>query len=463
MTILSAPLNPRLPPQSLEAEEAVLGGVLLDNRAIDAVNQILVADDFYRESHRKIFKALLDLDEVHEPADVVTLIDRLQVRGELEAVGGAAAIADLAERTGTAANVSHYARIVKDKSVMRRLSEVATDIITQTSEGTGSVDQLLEDAEAAVFDISEGRLGKSFSKIDEVIEGTIQQIQNLFERKEAITGIPSGFYDLDKLTSGFQPGDLIIMAGRPSMGKSALAVNCGQYAAQHSGKAVGLFSLEMSKESIAMRMLCCEARVSMTRVRNGTLADNDLPRLAMAASRLAELPFFIDDTPSISVLELRAKARRLMREHRDGLGLIIVDYLQLMRAHQKVDNREQEISLISRSLKGLAKELKIPVLALAQLNRGVEARADKRPMMSDLRESGAIEQDADVISFIYRDEFYNKASPEEGIAEVIISKQRNGPQGTARLGFRGELTLFENLSSREEGDDAASGLADFEI
>ena len=453
MTIAATVPSIRVPPQSLEAEEAVLGGVLLDNRAMDAVNEILDADDFYRESHRKVFAALLELDELREPADVVTLTDRLQRRGDLEAVGGAAAVAELAERTATAANVSHYARIVKDKAILRRLSEIATDIVTQTTDGTGSVEQMLEDAEASIFRLSEGRLGKSFTKVEEVIEASIQQIETLFERKEAITGVPSGFYDLDKLTSGFQPGDLIIMAGRPSMGKSSLAVNCGQYAATHSGKAVAVFSLEMSKESIVMRMLCSEARVSMSRVRNGMLAENDLPRLAQAAGRLAEIPFFVDDTPAISVLELRAKARRLMREHQDGLGLIIVDYLQLMRAHQKVDNREQEISLISRSLKGLAKELQVPVIALSQLNRGVEMRADKRPMMADLRESGAIEQDADVISFIYRDDFYNKASPEEGIAEVIISKQRNGPQGTAKLGFRKELTLFENLSAREDDDD----------
>jgi replicative DNA helicase len=458
MTTAALATNPRVPPQSLEAEEAVLGGILLDNRAMDAVNEILEIEDFYRESHRKIFRALLDLDEDREPADVVTLIDRLQRLGELDAVGGVAAIAELAERTMTAANVKHYARIVKDKAVLRQLGEVATDIVTQTMDSGGAVDQLLEDAEAAVFRLSEGRIGQGFTKVEDVVEDSIHQIEALFERNEAVTGISSGFYDLDKLTSGFQPGDLIIMAGRPSMGKSALAVNCGQYAAQHSGKAVGVFSLEMSKESIVMRMLCAEARVSMGRVRNGNLFDNDLPRLAAAASRLTQIPFFIDDSPALSVLELRAKSRRLMREHSEGLGLIIVDYLQLMRAHQKVDNREQEISLISRSLKALAKELHVPVIALSQLNRGVEMRADKRPMMADLRESGAIEQDADVISFIYRDDFYNKASPEEGIAEVIISKQRNGPQGTAKLGFRKELTLFENLSAREEDEgDEPSG------
>ncbi|MDG1958817.1 MAG: replicative DNA helicase [Candidatus Binatia bacterium] len=463
MTTAALATNPRVPPQSLEAEEAVLGGILLDNRAMDAVNEILVIEDFYREAHRKIFRALLELDEDREPADVVTLTDRLQRLGELEAVGGVATVAELADRTMTAANVKHYARIVKDKAVLRQLGEVATDIVTQTMDSGGAVDQLLEDAEAAVFRLSEGRIGKGFTKVEDVVEESIHQIEQLFERKEAVTGIASGFYDLDKLTSGFQPGDLIIMAGRPSMGKSALAVNCGQYAAQHSGKAVGVFSLEMSKESIVMRMLCAEARVSMGRVRNGNLFDNDLPRLAAAASRLTQIPFFIDDSPALSVLELRAKSRRLMREHPEGLGLIIVDYLQLMRAHQKVDNREQEISLISRSLKGLAKELHVPVIALSQLNRGVEMRADKRPMMADLRESGAIEQDADVISFIYRDDFYNKASPEEGIAEVIISKQRNGPQGTAKLGFRKELTLFENLSGREEDEDDPPAGDDFAL
>jgi replicative DNA helicase len=440
----------RVPPQSIEAEEAVLGGILLDNRALDRAVEILIPEDFYRESHRRIFRALIDLDLRHESADVITLTESLRRRGDLEAVGGAAAVAELVERTATAANVDLYARIVKDKATLRALMDAANDIAHEAAAGTGDVEDVLDRAEQSVFAISDRRVKPGFSKIESIIVSSIKTIETLYEKKEAVTGVPTGFFELDRLTSGFQPSDLIIIAGRPSMGKSALATNIGQYAAVHSGKAVALFSLEMSKESLVLRMLCGEARVDGQRVRTGYLNDKDFPRLAMAAGRLADLPFYIDDTPALSILELRSRSRRLVRDR--GLGLIIVDYLQLMRAHRDVDNREQEISLISRSLKALAKELNVPVVALSQLNRAVESRADKRPMMSDLRESGAIEQDADVIAFVYRDEFYNKTSPEEGIAEVIVAKQRNGPQGTARLAFRKEYTRFENLHDRGEED-----------
>jgi replicative DNA helicase len=441
----------RLPPQSVEAEEAVLGGILLDNRALDRANEILTHEDFYRESHRRIFRALNDLDERRERADVITLTECLKRRGDLEAVGGAAQVAELVERIATAANVELYARIVKDKSILRSLMEAGIDIAATASAGTGDVEQFLDDAERRIFEISERRVRQAFTRIESIIVDSIKTIEALYERKEAVTGVPTGFFEIDRLTSGLQPAELIIIAGRPSMGKSALATNIAQNAAAATGKPVAMFSLEMSKESLVLRMLCSEARVDSTKVRTGYLAEQDFPRLAMAAGRLADLPFFIDDSPAISVLELRAKARRLMRE--SGLGLIIVDYLQLMRAHKDVDNREQEISLVSRSLKALAKELHVPVIALSQLNRAVEQRADKRPLMADLRESGAIEQDADVIAFIYRDDFYNRVSPEEGIAEIIIAKQRNGPQGVAKLAFRKEFTLFENLSRRadEEG------------
>jgi replicative DNA helicase len=443
-----------LPPQSVEAEEAVLGGILLDNRALDRANEILTHDDFYRESHRRIFRALNDLDERHERADVITLTECLKRRGDLEAVGGAAQVAELVERIATAANVELYARIVKDKSILRSLMEAGTDIAATAAVGTGDVEQFLDDAERRIFEISERRVRPAFTRIEAIIVDSIKTIEALYERKEAVTGVPTGFFEIDRLTSGLQPAELIIIAGRPSMGKSALATNIAQHAAAATRKPVAMFSLEMSKESLVLRMLCSEARVDSTKVRTGYLSEQDFPRLAMAAGRLADLPFFIDDSPAISVLELRAKARRLMRE--SGLGLIIVDYLQLMRAHKDVDNREQEISLVSRSLKALAKELNVPVVALSQLNRAVEQRADKRPLMADLRESGAIEQDADVIAFIYRDDFYNRMSQEEGVAEIIIAKQRNGPQGVAKLHFRKEFTLFENLSQREEmggGDD----------
>ncbi len=452
----------RVPPQSIEAEEAVLGGILLDNQALDRAIEVLSPEDFYRESHRRIFRALLELEQRHEPADVITLAECLKRRGDLEAVGGAAAVAELAERTATAANVILYANIVKEKAILRGLVDAASDIVARATSGsTGDVEQFLDDAENAIFRISERRVRPGFAKIEDIIVGSIERIQTLYEKQEAVTGVPTGFYELDKITSGLQPADLIIVAGRPSMGKSALATNIGQYAATHGGKAVAMFSLEMSKESLVMRMLCSEARVDGTKVRSGHLGERDLPRLAMAASRLAELPFYIDDTPALSVLELRSRSRRLMREARSGLGMIIVDYLQLMRAHRDVDSREQEISAISRALKALAKELDVPVVALSQLNRAVESRADKRPMMSDLRESGAIEQDADVIAFVYRDEFYNKASPEEGVAEIIIAKQRNGPQGTVKLAFRKELTKFENLSGRDE--DVPDARDDFEL
>ncbi len=447
----------RLPPQSLEAEEAVLGGILLDNRALDQALETLGVEDFYREAHRRIFQALIDLDERSEPADVITITECLKRRGDLESVGGAASIAELVDRTATASNVAFYAKIVRDKAILRRLVEAGSDIAQQASLGVSDVGEILDRAEQSVLDIANRRM-RPFAPLEQIVVTTVGQIEDMYRNPEGLTGVPSGLIDLDKLTSGFQPADLVILAGRPSMGKSALATNIGQYVASQTGKAVGMFSLEMSKESLVMRMLCGQARIDSSKIRTGTLTDEDFPRLAMAAGELADLPFFIDDTPGLSALELRAKARRLKRENEEhGLGLIIVDYLQLMQAHRQVDNREQEISLISRSLKALAKELEVPVLALSQLNRAVESRADKRPMMSDLRESGAIEQDADVIAFVYRDDFYNKASPDQGVAEVIIAKQRNGPQGTARLAFRREFTTFENLSTREDEDGMMGG------
>ena len=459
--------GPRVPPQSIEAEEAVLGGVLLDNQAMERAGEILDEEDFYRESHRRIWRALLELDQRREPADVITLTECLKRRGDLDAVGGSAAIAELVERTATAANVSLYARIVKEKAILRGLVDVASDVVGRAMTGnTGDVEQFLDEAENAVYRISERRVRAGFSKVEQIIVHSIEHIQKLYEKQELVTGVPTGFYELDKLTSGFQGGDLVIVAGRPSMGKSALATNMGQYAAER-GYPVALFSLEMSKESLVLRMLCGEARVDGQKVRTGHLGKREMPTLAMAASRLAEIPFYIDDTPALSVMEVRSRARRLMRDvagPAEGVrGLIIVDYLQLMRANRDVDSREQEISMISRSLKGLAKELDVPVIALSQLNRQVESRADKRPMLSDLRESGAIEQDADLIVFVYRDEFYNKASTEEGVAEVIVAKQRNGPLGTAKLLFRKEYTRFENLSERADEPVGDERVDEFEL
>jgi len=459
--------SPRVPPQSIEAEEAVLGGILLDNQAFERAGEILDDEDFYRESHRRIWRALVELDQRREPADVITVTECLKRRGDLDAVGGAAAIAELVDRTATAANVGLYARIVKEKSILRGLVDVASDVVGRAMTGnTGDVEQFLDEAENAVYRISERRVRAGFSKVEQVIVHSIEHIQKLYEKQELVTGVPTGFYEIDKLTSGFQGGDLIIVAGRPSMGKSALATNMGQAAAE-AGYPVALFSLEMSKESLVLRMLCGEARVDGQKVRTGHLGKREMPMLAMAASRLAEIPFYIDDTPALSVMEVRSRARRLMRDvgaRTEGVrGLIIVDYLQLMRANRDVDSREQEISMISRSLKGLAKELDVPVIALSQLNRQVESRADKRPMLSDLRESGAIEQDADLIVFVYRDEFYNKASTEEGIAEIIVAKQRNGPLGTAKLLFRKEYTRFENLSERAEEPMGEERADEFEL
>jgi replicative DNA helicase len=438
----------KLPPQSIEAEEALLGAILLDNTAIDRALELVAPDDFYRESHRKIMRAMVDLSQRSEPVDLITLADALKSRGELPAVGGAAYLAELADKVPTAANTAHYARIVRHKAVLRSLIMTATEIASQGYESTADVDQFLDQAEHKIFEISERKVRQSFFRIREIMVDSMKAIEQLYERKELVTGVPTGFVDLDRLTAGLQAADLIIVAGRPSMGKTAFALNIAEYAAVHSQVGVAVFSLEMSKEQLVLRMLCSHARVDQSKVRAGFAAERDFPKLALAASRLADSPIYIDDTPALSVLELRAKARRLRRDRDAKLGLVIVDYLQLMRGHDGADNREQEISSISRSLKALAKELDVPVVALSQLNRQVETRADKRPVMADLRESGAIEQDADVIAFLYRPIVYDKSSGERD-AEVIVAKQRNGPIGTVPLTFMSEYTRFENRTEDE--------------
>jgi replicative DNA helicase len=439
----------RVPPQNLAAESSVLGGVLIDNDAINRVLEVLAADDFYREAHRKIFRAMIELSDRNEPVDLITLSDHLKAKGDLEAVGGSAYLASLADAVPTAANITHYARIVKEKAILRNLISAATDIATRGFEERGDVEEFLDGAEKVIFDIAERKIKGSFVIVGDMIKDSIKMVEKLYERKELVTGVPTGFKDLDKLTAGLQASDLIIVAGRPSMGKTALCLNVAAHAA-YAGVGVAVFSLEMAKEQLVLRMLCSDARVDNSRVRAGYLRESEFPRLVNAAGRLAELPIYIDDTPAISVLELRAKARRLVRDRERKIGLIVVDYLQLMRGMGTAANREQEISEISRSLKSLAKELAIPVIGISQLNRRVEDRSDKRPMMADLRESGAIEQDADVIIFIYREEVYNKNSPDKGIAEVIVAKQRNGPTDTVRLTFLDEITRFEDLSEREE-------------
>ncbi|MGZ3536856.1 MAG: replicative DNA helicase, partial [Thermodesulfobacteriota bacterium] len=420
----------KLPPQHIEAEQSVLGGILIENYAINKVMEILKPDDFYRDSHRKIFEALIVLSERDEPADSITLTNELKNSGHLDSVGGASYVASLIDLIPTAANIEYYAKIVREKAILRKLIQTSTDIITQSYEDRGDVEGFLDEAERAIFDISENRVRPSFYPIKDVVKGSFKILERLYEKKELVTGVPSGFKELDRMTAGFQPSDLIIVAGRPSMGKTAFCLNLAQYAAIEKKNPVAIFSLEMSKEQLVIRMLCSEAHVEGTKLRSGFLGESDWPRLTIAAGNLSDAPIYIDDSAALSVLELRAKARRLKTE-RGGLGMLIVDYLQLMKGRARVESRQQEISEISRSLKALAKELNIPVIAVSQLSRKTEERTGNRPQLSDLRESWAIEQDADLILFIYRDEVYNRSedNPNRGKAEIIIGKQRNGPIG----------------------------------
>jgi replicative DNA helicase len=440
----------RLPPQNLDAEQSILGGILLDNQALNSVLEVLEHRDFYSESHRKIFAAILDLSERNEPCDLITLSSILKDRKQIDQVGGMAYLASLVDSVPSAANVGHYAKIVKEKAILRRLIGTATEILTKSYNAGADVDEVLDEAEHAIFEISENKIRPAFYPIKNIIKDSFKTIEKLYERKELITGVPTGFEKIDDLTSGLQKSDLIIIAGRPSMGKTAFALNIAQHAATDAGIPVAVFSLEMSKEQLALRMLSTTAKVDSQRLRKGFLGETDWPKLTTAAGRLSEALIFIDDTPAITALEMKAKARRLKAE--SGLGLIILDYLQLMRGGAYRDSREQEISEISRSLKALAKELNVPVIALSQLNRKVEDRTNRRPHMADLRESGAIEQDADVIAFIYRDEVYNKSedNPEKGLAEIIIGKQRNGPTGMVKLAFLEKYTCFENLAHSED-------------
>ncbi|MFZ0889989.1 MAG: replicative DNA helicase, partial [Candidatus Binataceae bacterium] len=385
----------------------------------------------------------------------------LRTRGALEGIGGPAYIAELAACVPTAANVAHYARIVREKSVLRDLATIATQIATAAYEAPANVDEFLDQAEHRVFEIAERRIRPVFTSMNEMTKASIAMLERLYERKELVTGVPTGYLDLDRITAGLQPSDLIIIAGRPSMGKTALALNIAAYAAIEAEPQVGVafFSLEMSKEQLALRMLCSEARVDLAKARVGYLSDNDFPRLVQAAARLSEAPIYIDDNSDITPIQLKAKCRRLKRERSANLGLVIVDYLQLMRPPQAQPgaSRATEIADISRSLKSLAKELHAPVIALSQLNRQVEMRPDRRPLLADLRESGALEQDADVIAFIYRDEMYHRDSKEPGLAEVIIAKQRNGPTDTARLTYLKEFTRFENYAPESEYFEGAEG------
>jgi replicative DNA helicase len=442
----------RVPPQNIEAEQSVLGAILLDNDAINQAIEILTADDFYRESHREIFRAMVALSERNQPVDAITLTDALRTAGVLEAVGGTGYIAEVAACVPTAANAGHYARIVREKALLRSLASISTEIASGAYDSPPNVDEYLDESEHKIFEISERRIRQSFHSMPELTRESIKLLERLYERKELVTGVPTGFLDLDRLTAGLQPSDLIVIAARPSMGKTALALNIAAHAATECDPRLGvaIFSLEMSKEQLVLRMLCAEGRVDSSRARAGYLGERDFPKLAQAAARLSEAPIFIDDSSDTSPIVLKAKCRRLMRERNSNLGLIVVDYLQLMRSARPGESREKEIAEISRSLKALAKELKVPVVALSQLNRQVETRPDRRPLLADLRESGAIEQDADLIAFIYRDEMYHRDSKEPGVAEIIIAKQRNGPTGTAKLTYLTQFTRFENYAPEED-------------
>jgi replicative DNA helicase len=441
----------RVPPHSQEAEICVLGSVLIDNRALSRALEWITPDDFYRDAHRRIFSAMISLAESGEPIDQITLMERIQGIGQLEAVGGAGAIASLVDSVPTSANVENYSRIIRDRAMLRRLIEAGQDIVESALSGTDDVDRIVDGAQRRVFEVAERRIRGSLTPTRELVRSSFVIIEQLHEKKSLVTGIPSSFKELDQLTGGFQKSDLIILAARPSMGKTSLALNIAARAAIDENHTVAIFSLEMSAMQLMLRLLCSEARVDAQRIRRGFLSEKEWPKLTTAAGKISEASLYIDDSASLTVTELKAKARRLKSEK--GLDMIVVDYLQLMQGRKDAERRDLEIGDISRSLKSLAKELDVPVLALSQLRRAVDDRQGKKiPQLSDLRESGSIEQDADVVLFIYREEMYrrgrdDKPSPEiEGVAEIIIGKQRNGPVGEIKLAFLKQYATFENLA-----------------
>ena len=439
----------KVPPQSLEAEVAVLGSMLIEEEAIPEALEVVDESFFYKEAHRKIFSSILKLYTSNKAVDLVTLIEELKKNGHLREVGGAAYLTELTTTVPTAANLRYYASIVKEKAMLRNLINVATQIASESYEALGNVDALIDKAEKLIFEVSSRKIETGFSSLKDIIKDSIETIDSLYQRKGHITGLPTGFRDLDNMSAGLQSEDFIVVAGRPSMGKSSLVSCIAEYAGVVEKIPVGIFSLEMSCEQLVRRMLCSHARVDAHKVRTGFLSQSDWPRLVSAAGKLSEALIFIDDTPGISALELRAKARRLKSQH--NIALLIVDYLQLMQGPTKAENRQQEIAEISRSLKALARELKLPVIAVSQLSRAVEARADHRPLLSDLRESGAIEQDADLVLLLLREEYYYPNDEnKKGIAEAIIAKQRNGPVGSIKLAFMKEYARFEDFSPREE-------------
>ena len=434
-----------VPPQNLEAEESVLGAMMLSPGAIGAVSEVLDAGDFYRESHAKIYRAALALYAKGEPVDAITLVDELEERGELEGAGGRVRIHELAALVPASANAAHYARIVREMATLRGLIRAGGEIERLGWERPGDAAELVDRAEQVVFDLAQARVSGEFSHIEVLLKESFERITALYEAGAEVTGVPSGFRDLDRLTSGFQAGNLIIVAARPSMGKSALGLCIAANLAVRHETPVALFTLEMSKSEVTQRLMCSEAKVESQRLRTGKLAADDWPRLTTACDRLAKAPIYVDDTGSITMMEIRSKARRL-KSREPNLGLVIVDYMQLMTSCATAENRVQEVSQISRALKVLARDLDVPVLAMSQLSRAVEQRHEKRPILSDLRESGSIEQDADLVMFVYRDEYYNEDSDQQGLAELILAKNRNGPTGTEKLSFLKRYAKFADLA-----------------
>ncbi|SFG90068.1 replicative DNA helicase [Desulfotomaculum arcticum] len=438
----------KVPPHNIDAEQSVLGALLLENKAISKVIRFLNPEDFYLESHRVIYNAILELEENSQAADLVTVTDKLRRKGELEKVGGATYVATLTNISPTAANVEYYARIVEEKALLRNLINLSIRIADMGYEGNEDAERLMEEAEKMLFELGSRRTFTAFTEIKDILLETFKHFEFLQKHKGEITGVPTGFKELDNICQGLQPGDLIIVAARPSMGKTSFGMCIGYHAALQTKKPIAIFSLEMSKEQLVQRMICAEARIDQHKLRSGFISDTDWSQLTQKARDMAQMPIFIDDSGMLTIRQLRAKARRMHMER--GLALIIIDYLQLMQGSRKVENRQQEIAEISRSLKALGKELNVPVMALAQLSRSVEQRQDKKPQLSDLRESGSLEQDADVVMFIYRDEYYNPETEKRGIADIIVAKQRNGPTGTVELAFLKQYTKFMDLARRTD-------------
>ncbi|RKQ32953.1 replicative DNA helicase [Oceanobacillus halophilus] len=449
---MSETWNERIPPHNMEAEQSVIGAIFLEPEAFSAASEILLAEDFYRAGHQRIFAAMMKLADRGEPIDVVTVTSFLSDAKQLDEVGGVAYLTQLAESVPTAANIEYYCKIVEEKSVLRRLIRTATDIVTSSFEKEDEVADVLNEAEKGILEVSGRKNSGAFKSIKDVLIDVYDNIEQLHQQNGDVTGIPTGFRDLDKITSGFQRNDLIIVAARPSVGKTAFALNVAQSVAVNTNENVAIFSLEMGADQLVQRMLCAEGNIDAQRLRNGQLQSEDWGKLTMAMGSLSNAGIYIDDSPGIRVSEIRSKCRRLKQEH--GLGMILIDYLQLIQgsANSK-ENRQQEVSEISRSLKGLARELNVPLIALSQLSRGVESRQDKRPMMSDLRESGSIEQDADIVGFLYRDDYYDQESEKQNIIEIILAKQRNGPVGTVELAFVKEYNKFVDLDHRYESSD----------